>query len=497
MRPLARSARVARPLRRLAAVAVAAAAALAFVVPAGANVALTEVSTDPYTNTTSYHQTEVEPDTYAVGNTIVSAFQVGRFPDGGSSNVGWATSVDAGSTWTNGFLPKTTVYATPAGRFARVTDPSVAFDAEHNTWLIATLALNANTSGVAIIVSRSVDGGLTWGNPVVVSRASGGADYDKDWIVCDDTATSPNYGNCYVEWDDFGHNNHIKMSVSTNGGAAWTASTVPSTSVIGGVPQVQPNGTVIVPIANGFETNMLSFVSTNGGASYSGPFTASTIKQHTVAGGMRSDALPTSAIDASGTVYVAWQDCRFRTSCKSNDIVYSTTTDGQTWTAAQRVPIDDVTSTVDHFMPGLDVRPGTSGGSAQLGLFYYDYPTASCTASTCQLEVGFTSSPDGGASWTSPVQVTGPMTLTWLPNASGRMVGDYISTSWIGTKAFSVFAVATSGTCQLGNITSCHESMNTPTGGLLPVGELHPTRNERPVPGVRSDAAHTALVSIR
>jgi hypothetical protein len=89
------------------------------------------------------------------------------------------------------------------------------------------------------------------------------------------------------------------------------------------------------------------------------------------------------------------------------------------------------------------------------------------------------------------------MTLTWLPNASGRMVGDYISTSWIGTKAFSVFAVATSGTCQLGNITSCHESMNTPSGGLLPVGELHATGNERPVPGVRSDAAHTSLVSIR
>jgi hypothetical protein len=493
-----RTPRITLRLGRIAAVAAATATALAFGLPARANVSLTEVSTDPYTNTTSYHQTQVEPDTFASGNTIVSAFQTGRFTDGGSSNVGWATSVDAGATWTNGFLPKTTVYATPPGRYARVTDPSVAFDAEHGVWLIASLALNgSNVKGVAIIVSRSVDGGITWGNPVVVSRASGGADYDKDWIVCDDTPSSPNYGNCYTEWDDFGHNNRIKMSVSTNGGQTWTASTLPSTSVIGGVPQVQPNGTVIVPIANGFESKMLSFVSTNGGASYSGPFTVSTIKQHGVAGGMRSDALPTSAVDAAGTVYVAWQDCRFRTGCTSNDIVYSTSTDGQTWSAVTRVPIDDVSSTIDHFIPGLDVQPGTSGGTAQLGLYYYYYPTAGCTASTCQLDVGFTSSPDGGGSWTAPVQVTGPMTLSWLPNASGRMVGDYISTSYVGTKAYSVFAVATAGTCQLGNITSCHESMNVPTGGLIPVGALRPAGLDRPAPGVRSHVVHTGLVAIR
>src|SRR2546428_11195283 len=36
------------------------------------------LSTDPYTNPTSQHQTEVEPDTFAFGNTVVSAFQVGR-----------------------------------------------------------------------------------------------------------------------------------------------------------------------------------------------------------------------------------------------------------------------------------------------------------------------------------------------------------------------------------------------------------------------------------
>jgi hypothetical protein len=45
--------------------------------------ALTQVSSDPFTNTSSYHATEVEPDTYAVGSTIVGAFQAGRSPNGG------------------------------------------------------------------------------------------------------------------------------------------------------------------------------------------------------------------------------------------------------------------------------------------------------------------------------------------------------------------------------------------------------------------------------
>ena len=55
-------------------------------VPALAAVALTRVSTDPYTNTASQHQTEVEPDTFSFGSTIVSAFR-----SGGSSAAGRPT----------------------------------------------------------------------------------------------------------------------------------------------------------------------------------------------------------------------------------------------------------------------------------------------------------------------------------------------------------------------------------------------------------------------
>src|SRR4051812_38520049 len=93
-------------LSRTSGVAAAVAlAGLAAVGPASANVALNRISSDPFTNTTSQHRTEVEPDTFAHGSTVVSAFQVGRFLNGGASDVGWARSGDGGRTWTSGFLP--------------------------------------------------------------------------------------------------------------------------------------------------------------------------------------------------------------------------------------------------------------------------------------------------------------------------------------------------------------------------------------------------------
>jgi hypothetical protein len=142
-------------------------------------------------------------------------------------------------------------------------------------------------------------------------------------------------------------------------------------------------------------------------------------------------------------VYVAWPDCRFEAGCAANDMVLSTSTDGLTWSPVVRVPADAVGSGVDHFIAGLGVDPATSGASAHLGLAYYFYPNANCTAVTCQLDVGFISSHDGGATWTTPAQLAGPMSLSWLPPTSqGTMVGDYISTSFSGGVAYPTFAVA-------------------------------------------------------
>jgi len=48
------------------------------------------ISSDPYTNASSRHRTQVEPDSFGYGNTVVTAFQTGSFNVGGcASNIGW------------------------------------------------------------------------------------------------------------------------------------------------------------------------------------------------------------------------------------------------------------------------------------------------------------------------------------------------------------------------------------------------------------------------
>jgi hypothetical protein len=97
---------------------------------------LVVVSEDPYSNPGTYHRTEVEPHSESFGSMIVSAFQAGRSHRCGASNLGWSRSSDAGSTWTDGFLPDTTIHATPPGSWKRATDPVVAYDAKHDAWLV-------------------------------------------------------------------------------------------------------------------------------------------------------------------------------------------------------------------------------------------------------------------------------------------------------------------------------------------------------------------------
>jgi BNR repeat-like domain len=413
--------------------------------PAGG---LTQVSSDPFTNPTSQHRTQVEPDSFSYGQRVVSAFQSGRFFAGGASDIGWATSTGQGGAWRQGFLPGTTTFV--GGPYDAVSDPSVAYDAAHHVWLISSLALSAQNGGVAVLVSRSPNG-LRWSAPVIVAAADNGADLDKNWTVCDNTRSSPFFGHCYTEFDDFGHANRIKMSTSTDGGRSWGTPLEPALGDlglfgqlgIGGQPVVQPNGTVIVPIDTLVETEVRSFRSTNGGASWSSTVSVAPISRHTVAGGLRTGPLPSAEVDGAGRVYVAWQDCRFRTGCGSNDIVFSTSDDGINWSPVSRVPIDPVDSGADHFIPGLAVDSATSGNQARLALTYYYYPSAACTAATCQLDVGLIQSSDGGGNWSAPTQLAGPMSLSWLANTSqGVMVGDYISTSFVAGDEHPFFAVA-------------------------------------------------------
>jgi hypothetical protein len=429
--------------------AFAAAAALVGAGSASANVSLTRVSADPFGNATSQHATEVEPDTFAFGSTVVATYQVGRFFNGGASDIGFARSTNGGTTWdVSDFLPGLTFnaggFADPSSPYERVSDPSVAYDAKHNVWLISSIPLLPSLVVPTIFVSRSIDGGASFGTPVQIPAPAKKVNLDKNWTVCDNHAGSPFYGHCYTEFDNFGEGDLEYMSTSSDGGLTWSAPVSPAGNPkgLGGQPVVQPNGTVIVPFES-LKGTIAAFRSTDGGATWSKEVPVSKISFHPNSGGLRTSPLPTAEIDAAGKAYVAWEDCRFETKCAANDIVFSMSTDGLSWSAVNRIPIDGVGSGVDHFIPGLAVDPATSGSGGHLALTYYFYPNGACTPATCQLNVGYTSSADGGATWTTSTQLAGPMSLADIAATSqGPMVGDYISTSFNATGgAATVFAI--------------------------------------------------------
>jgi len=437
---------------------------------------LVKLSTDKFHNSDSQHKTEVEPDTFAWGSTIVSAFQVARVHDGGGADVGFATSTDGGATWTSGYLPGLTDNY-KGGSFTAASDAAVVYDAKHDVWLISTLPI-INNNGEAVATSRSTDG-IHWTKPVIVDDS--GSD-DKNWITCDNTPASSFYGNCYTEWDEPGLGDVIFMSTSTDGGKTWgpPKNTADEASGLGGQPLVQPNGTVVVPI-DGFG-GMVAFSSTNGGKSWGSTVLIAYQEFRGQDGGLRSPGLPSAAMDGAGKIFVVWPDCSFRKNCATDDLVMSTSTDGKKWSKLSRIPIDLVSSTVDHFIPGIGIDPATSGGTAHITVTYYYYKVASCNNS-CQLYVGFTTSQDGGKTWTKGKKLAGPMLLSWLPGSqNGQMVADYLAVAYSNGNPFGVFAVAKAPSGG-----QLNEAMYTTKSPLLSVaGEPRlSSANEKPVPNAK------------
>ncbi|HEY6777358.1 MAG TPA: sialidase family protein [Thermoleophilaceae bacterium] len=482
--------------------ALALTAVLAGAAGAGAAVPLTKISADPFTNPTSQHATEVEPDTFAHHGTVVSTFQVGRFFDGGATDIGAVRSGDGGTTWdAPTFLPAQTFsadapFGDPNSPFERTSDPTVAFDAAHNVWMISSIPLLPNTSVPTVFISRSTDDGLTWGRPISIPPPDAkNVDLDKNWTVCDNhSESSPFFGHCYTEFDNFGEGDRVLMSTSTDGGLTWSipTETAGHDKGLGGQPVVQPDGTVIVPF-EALNGKIEAFRSTNGGASWTKAVTVGNIRFHGVAGNLRTSPLPSAEIAADGTAFVAWEDCRFRRRCSSNDIVFSRSSDGVNWTDAARVPIDDVTSGADHFIPGLGVDPAASGDDSHLALTYYFYPDATCTGG-CQLKAGYISSPNGGATWSAPIELTNPMSLNDIAQTSqGPMVGDYISTSISGGTATTVVAVGLPHTG-----TTFDEGMYAPTSKLPIATAAQATRPSStagagPITGEGTGETHHAL----
>jgi hypothetical protein len=170
-----------------------------------------------------------EPDLHV--NPANPQHMIASSNDYGSCCDQYYTTFNGGASWSTGNMSVEDVSRTGS-------DPVTVFDRKHNVALHSSLNYNFNDDGEAcdgdLVVSPSKDGGLTWGQPVVVYGGQG-CDLDptqifndKEWIVTDNNPRSDNYGRTYVTWSRFvAHGgvyaeSAIWESHSDNGGKKWS-----------------------------------------------------------------------------------------------------------------------------------------------------------------------------------------------------------------------------------------------------------------------------------
>jgi hypothetical protein len=418
---------------------------------------LVRISTDTTTTPGAQHATEVEPDAVAVGSKVVATYQVGRYFGGGAGAIGFAASTNAGRTWRTGLLPSLTAASSPPGPAGGASDPVVAYDAFHQRWLVASLSGFAGQS--VLFVSGSPDG-LAWDAPTIAiaypRNPIAGTSLDKEWITCDNGRASPFRGRCYLAYTDIAHDvdsehqgSHIAIQSSSDGGRTWSQPVllpVNANIVSPGVQLIaRPNGELVVIF---LEDGVVEAVRSNdGGATFSQRERVSRLAFHDrpfEPDRFRAFTLATATVDAAGTVYVAWFDCRFRTECATDDIVITRSSAPGRWTAARRIPLGPLRSATDFVVPDLAVDPQSRGARARLALTYHAVSSADCTEGSCLLDAYLVTSRSAGTRWTKPRRLNPRhMRLTWLAEtASGRMVGDYVSTTFAGKRIVSVHTQA-------------------------------------------------------
>jgi hypothetical protein len=388
---------------------------------------------------------------------VVGMWQEDRWTTGGSRNLVLGTSFDGGKTWTN--IPLQGVGIVAGGEFQRVTDPWVDFGPSNRVYAFS-LGFDDTGPDNGLFVNTSTDGGLTWGAavPVIIDRKFEFFN-DKNALTVDDWASSPNRGNVYLAWDRLAeeplgkpfvgtYSGPAMFARSTNGGASFSTpqvvlATGTNKQTIGNVPVVFPNGDVAI-LGVYFQNASLGknsqklwmTLSKDGGATFTAPRLLMDMQSMPVPGLRTGDTVPSFAVAADGTLYATWQDVRFSNGKRNDVLVTSSRDEGQTWSMPVKAN-DTPAGAQDAFTPAIAVD--TAG---RAGILYYDLRDDASTKDGAFLTADwFTTSTDGGSTWSASDRVTPTFDTAAAPPAGGFFLGDYQGLDAVGT-AFQPFFVA-------------------------------------------------------
>ncbi len=162
-----------------------------------------------------------------------------NYNDGCSVNA----TFDGGKTWTktlpNGFLPGITRYTNDpgvagTGQYDFGGDPAIAFGPDGTAYYACFGYQASSPFGVALLLSRSTDGGRTWlkgdsAHPltlVTLFQGNGKARGSNGQFADHEAMTVGKDGTIYITWAQFhgnGSNSPVYVATSTNRGASFSA----------------------------------------------------------------------------------------------------------------------------------------------------------------------------------------------------------------------------------------------------------------------------------
>lgn len=238
-------------------------------------------------------------------------------------------------------------------------DPSLAFDSQGNVYY-AGLGFDRTAPPNAITVNRGTfdaSGQLHWSAPTFINATTSPSIFnDKEWIAVDRNASSPFRDRVYVTWTRFVFN-----------------------------PQ---NGAYVQsPIAVAY--------STDGGLTFSDP--------KSITGRVLYDQGSHPTVGPDGTVYVFW-DGATRLATLDSIYMVKSTDGGVTW--SKPIAISPIVELVPPRNTAFRVNSFPSGAVAPDGTVYATWASRSCSNGAfdfgCPATVLYSTSTDGGATWSSP-----------------------------------------------------------------------------------------------
>jgi hypothetical protein len=283
------------------------------------------------------------------------------------------------------------------GSRLNAADPTVAFGPNGEVYF-AFVAMTPAQGAVA--VSRSLDGGLTWASQSWATPFTAAADKP---------AMAAGNGKLYLVYQ----NGNLLSRVSADGGASWSGATLIEAGGRNGYPVAHKDGVHVFYATN---SSIKVANSYNGGASYTLGTVSNAVALQPRRTNYRATIYPAAGVDAKGTFYVAWADGR--NAGRGNDILFSRSANGSSWSAPVALNTDAGNS--DQLMPALAV-----GSDGAVNVAWLDNRN---DANNYNYDVYMARSVNGGRNFGPNMRVTNISSNPDNdPRTEGTMIGDYFA----------------------------------------------------------------------